>query len=344
MKETLMSHAPTVSVLLPIYNAAGTLNPAMRSLLRQTFDDFEVIAVDDDSDDGSPNILKQWAKRDRRIKPIFHERVGLIGALNAGLMRAGGKFVARMDADDVSHPRRFELQVALMRAHPEVSVAGCLVRSFPKRSVREGFRIYEAWLNSLIAHEDMVREIFIESPLAHPSTMMRRTELIELGGYEDHGWPEDYDLWLRYHLAGKRFAKVPEVLYFWREHQDRLSRTDPRYAVERFLRAKAHYLAQRPLKGAESVIVWGAGQTGRRLSKHLLREGVRIAAFVDVDSRKIGRTLRGIPVIAPDDLASTRGSAGFLLSAVSSRGARALIRKWAREREWEEGRDFWCVA
>ncbi len=339
-----MSHTPTVSVLLPIYNAAGTLDQAIRSMLRQTFDDFEVIAVDDGSEDESPNILKKWAKRDRRIKPVFHDRVGLIGALNAGLERAGGELVARMDADDVSHPRRFERQVALMRAHPEVSVAGCLMRSFPKRSVREGFRIYEAWLNSLIAHEDIVREIFIESPLAHPSTMMRRAELIELGGYEDHGWPEDYDLWLRYHLAGKRFAKVPETLYLWREHEDRLSRTDPRYAVERFLRAKAHYLAKGPLKETESVIVWGAGQTGRRLSKHLLREGVRIVAFVDVDSKKIGRTLRGIPVIAPGDLASIRGSAGFLLSAVSSRGARALIREWAREQGWEEGRDFLCVA
>ena len=339
-----MSQPPTVSVLLPIYNAAETLDQAMRSLLRQTFDDFEVIAVDDGSDDDSPNILKQWAKRNARIKPVFHERVGLIGVLNAGLERAEGELVARMDADDVSHPRRLKLQVALMRAHPEVSVTGCLVRSFPKPGVREGFRIYERWLNSLITHEDMVREIFIESPLAHPSTMMRRLELMELGGYEDHGWPEDYDLWLRYHLAGKRFAKVPEALYFWREHEDRLSRTDPRYAVERFLRAKAHYLAQGPLKGTESVIVWGAGQTGRRLSKHLMREGVRIAAFVGVDAKKIGRTLRGIPVVAPDDLASIRGRAGFLLSAVSSRGARALIREWARERGWEEGRDFWCVA
>ena len=339
-----MSFPPTVSVLLPIYNAADTLDQAMRSVLRQTFADFEVIAVDDGSDDESPNILKQWAKRYRRVKPVFHERVGLIGALNAGLKHAEGEFVARMDADDVSHPRRLKLQVGLMRAHPEVSVAGCLMRSFPKHGVREGFRIYEAWLNSLISHEDMVREIFIESPLAHPSTMMRRTELTELGGYEDHGWPEDYDLWLRVFLAGKRFAKVPEVLYFWREHQGRLSRTDPRYAVERFLRAKAHYLAKGPLEGTESVIVWGAGQTGRRLSKHLLREGVRIAAFVDVDSKKIGRRLRGIEIVAPDDPASSRGSAGFLLSAVSSRGARALIRVWARERGWVEGRDFWCVA
>ena len=339
-----MSHTPTVSVLLPIHNAAETLDQAIRSVLRQTFGDFEVIAVDDGSEDESPEILRRWTERDRRIVPVFHERVGLIGALNAGLERAGGELVARMDADDVSHPRRLEQQVALMRAHTEVSVAGCLVRSFPKRCVREGFRIYEAWLNSLIAHEDIVREIFIESPLAHPSVLMRRTELLSLGGYEDRGWPEDYDLWLRYYIAGKRFAKVPEVLYFWRERENRLTRTDARYSVEHFLQAKAHYLAKGPLKGKEAVIIWGAGQTGRRLSKHLMREGVHLTAFVDIDPKKIGRTLRGVRIIAPGDLPSHRGSGSFLLSAVSSRGARALIREWLRKMGWEEGRDFLCVA
>ena len=81
----------------------------------------------------------------------------------------------------------------------------------------------------------IAREIWIESPLAHPSVVMRRTCLERLGGYQDHGWPEDYDLWLRMHLAGERLAKVPEVLLDWREHPARLTRIDSRYAVENFL-------------------------------------------------------------------------------------------------------------
>ncbi|MFH1007469.1 MAG: glycosyltransferase [Candidatus Latescibacterota bacterium] len=339
-----MPSPPTVSVLLPIYQAAKTMDQALSSLVRQTFEDFEVIAVDDGSKDESPQLLRNWAGRDGRIQPVFPGRQGLIGALNTGLARAQGEFVARMDADDVSHPRRLALQVALMRAHPEVSVASCLVRSFPRPRVREGFRIYEAWLNSLVTHEDIARELFIESPLAHPSTMMRRAELVRMGGYEDRGWPEDYDLWLRYALAGKRFAKVPEVLYLWREHPGRLSRTDGRYSVERFLEAKAYYLARGPLRGREGIVLWGAGQTGRRLSKHLVREGVHIGCFVDVDFRKIGHTLRGIPIIAPDELSACREGRRFLLAAVSSRGARAMIRNWAEEQGWEEGGDFLCVA
>ena len=337
--------SPILSVLLPVYNAAPTLSQAIRSLVRQTLREIEILAVDDGSEDGSPELLREWAGRDHRIKPLLHTHQGLIETLNAGLHVASGAFVARMDADDISHPRRLELQVGLFREDPSLNVVGCLVRSFPRRHVRRGFRIYEEWLNRLTAHEEIAREIFIESPLPHPSVMVRREELVDLGGYRDRGWPEDYDLWLRYHLAGKRFAKVERVLLLWRESEARLTRRDPRYSVENFLRAKAHYLAGGPLSG-RSAIVWGAGKTGRRLSKHLLREDVEIMAFVDIDPAKIGRTLRGKEILSPDDLPERiQGpDVPLVLSAVSSRGARKLIRERLTELGLEEGTDFLCVA
>jgi len=336
---------PTVSVLLPVYNAGRTLTPAIRSLVRQTFEDIEILAVDDGSEDESARLLCEWARRDVRIRPLFRPHRGLIETLNAGLRVASGTFVARMDADDVSHPKRLELQVGLLRDDPSLSVVGCLVRSFPRRHVREGFRIYEEWLNRLTAHAEIAREVFIESPLPHPSVMVRREEVLDLGGYQERGWPEDYDLWLRYHLASRRFGKVERVLLLWREHGARLTRQDSRYSVENFLRAKAHYLARGPLSGRRAI-VWGAGKTGRRLSKHLLREGVEIAVFVDIDPDKIGRTLRGREIVSPDDLpARVRGpEAPLILCSVSSRGARTLIRGRLAELGLSEGVDFLCVA
>lgn len=338
-------HVPLISVLLPVYNAEETLEGAARSLLRQTFQSFEVIAVDDGSCDASPAILRRLRDEDARIRPVFRPHEGLIAALNTGLRYVRGDWIARMDADDCSHPQRFQRQYQVLTEHPEVSVVGCLVRSFPRSQVREGFRVYEEWLNGLMTHEDMVRELFIESPLPHPSVLMRRKDLEELGGYQDRGWPEDYDLWLRFYIGGKRFAKVPEILYFWRERPARLSRTDPRYSVENFLRAKAHYLIRGPLRSRTSLI-WGAGKTGRRLSKHLLREGARIAAFIDIDPEKIGRSLRGIGIHAPSELRSCWNETEhpLLLSAVASREARRLIRAHLRDMGLEEGRDFLCVA
>ena len=173
-------------------------------------------------------------------------------------------------------------QEAIMEQDADVSVCGTQVEAFPNADVAEGFRIYVQWQNALVTHDDICREIFIESPIAHPSSMLRRLELVEMGAYQERGWAEDYDLWLRYHAAGRRFAKVAEPLVRWREHRARATRTDSRYSIENFLRAKAHYLSSGPLAARDGLIVWGAGQTGRRLSKHLIRAGHRPDAFVDI--------------------------------------------------------------
>jgi hypothetical protein len=176
--------------------------------------------------------------------------------------------------------------------------------------------------------------------------MIRREWLERAGGYQDHGWPEDYDLWLRLHLLGARFGKVPEILFSWREHPVRLTRIDPRYSVENFLRAKAHYLVRGPLRERATVILWGAGQMGRRLSKHLLREGAPLAAFVDIDPAKIGRRKRGLPVIAPEGLGALWKASPrpIVLVAVGARGARALIRDQLTSLGLREGEDWWAVA
>lgn len=337
---------PAVSVLMPCYNAAATLDEAMTSLLAQTLDDLEVVALDDGSEDATADRLRAWAARDGRVRPVRLPHRGLIPALNAGLAACRAPLVARMDADDRAHPDRLAQQVALLDRSPEIAVAGCLVDGFPAEEVREGFRIYIAWLNSLVTSEDIAREIWIESPLAHSSVVLRKAAVEGLGGYQDHGWPEDYDLWLRMHLSGARFAKVPQVLLYWREHPARLTRTDRRYAVENFLRAKARYLAAGPLCERGAVIVWGAGQMGRRLSKHLTRAAVPLAAFVDIDPAKIGRRRRGLPVYAPGDLpALWHGlERPVLLSAVGARGARALIREQLMTMGLREGEDWWAVA
>ena len=337
---------PRVSILMPVYNAAGTLPETLQSIAGQTLDDFEVIAVDDGSDDDSGMILEAWGRGDRRIKPVRAGRVGLVEALNHGLSRCRGVWVARMDADDRIRPDRLARQAALLDARPEISVAGSLVEIFAEGTVGEGMKVYEAWLNSLVEPGDIAREIFIESPIAHPSAMVRRDELVGLGGYRDAGWPEDYDLWLRYHAAGRRFAKVPEVLLYWREHADRLTRTDSRYSVENFLRVKAHFLVNGPLKDRDGLIVWGAGQTGRRLTRHIVRMGRPVDAFVDISPRKIGGRMREAPVIGPDELPATwtRYRRPMLIVAVSSRGARKLIRQALTDMGLAEVDDFLCAA
>lgn len=338
--------SPALSVLLPVHNAERYLDTCLRSLLRQTFTDFEIVAVDDGSVDRSAAVLARWAQRDSRLRVLARPHAGLIAALNHGLGACRGDLVARMDADDASLPQRFAKQIDALERAPRLDVVSCWVRHVRRPDVGDGMRRYESWLNSLTTHHEIVRERFVESPLAHPSAMVRRHTLQAVAGYLDRGWPEDYDLWLRLAAGGARFAKVPEVLYFWRDHGTRLTRADHRYRIDRFLACKAHYLATGPLAGIPRVILWGAGLTAKRLCRYLLREGVSVVACLDISPKRFGGTLRGIPVYDAEQLPTlwrTDGST-VVVTAVAARGARALIR--ARLNAWNlvEGRCYWCAA
>lgn len=341
-----MNRVPKVSILLPCYNAAETLDEALDSLALQSLRDYELVAVDDGSNDSTPEKLRQRAENDPRLRVLALPHGGIIAALNAGLAACRGEYVARMDADDRAHPARLEKQLIYLEDHPEVAVLGCRVAGFPPDQVREGFRIYLQWQNALLSDAEIRREMFVESPVAHPSVMVRRQWLEEVGGYQEHGWAEDYDLWLRLYLAGARFAKLPEILLEWRERPERLTRRDGRYALENFLRAKAFYLGKGPLAGRDAVMIWGAGMIGRRLSKHLLRQDVPLVAFIDIDPRKIGRLRRDRPILSPDELPDWWGryQNPVVLAAVGARGARALIRERLNAMSLCEGRDWWGVA
>lgn len=334
-------------MLLPVRDAEPFLGACLRSLANQSFGTFEIVAIDDGSVDETPRILASWRRREPRLRVIRGNGNGLVSALNLGLDNCSAELVARMDADDIAHPDRLLRQVALFEKQPDLAVVACQVEHFSDSGVGEGLRVYERWLNSLVSHEDMQRERFIESPVPHPAVMYRRTIVAAAGGYRDRGWPEDYDLWLRLLEGGHRFAKVVQILHSWRDRSDRLTRTDSRYAVERFLECKAEHLMLGPLRQCRELIVWGAGQTGRRLTKHLLRRGAPLRSFIDIDPAKWGRTVRGVGVEAPqalDRISPESGDGVVILAAVSSRGARAKIRSALDGKGFREGEEYWCVA
>jgi hypothetical protein len=145
----------------------------------------------------------------------------------------------------------------------------------------------------------------------------------------------------RLDARGWYLAKVPEVLLLWRQRRGRATFSDPRYAPERFVEARAFYLAPKLLRAARPIAVWGAGPTGRRLARALERCGARATRFVDIDPRKIGRTARAAPIVPPQSL---RKGEHVIVVAVGARGARGLVRAHLVERGFIEGADFVCAA
>ena len=333
---------PRVAVLLPARDAAATLRAAAVSVLRGTFRDLALVVVDDGSRDGTAGVAERLAARDRRVRLVRGPGEGIAPALNRALAAVDAPLVARMDADDVAWPRRLALQVEALEADPTLAAAGARVRLIPRSLVRDGMRRYVAWLNSLTTPDLVARDLFVEAPLVHPATLLRRGPLEAVGGWRDGPFPEDYDLWLRLAAAGGRLTNLPATLLDWRESAGRLTRTDGRYALERHVALKCSALAAGPLVGATEVALWGAGETGRAFADALAVVGLRVTAFVEVDRKKIGRTIRGAPVRSYEAVEGLRGLP--LLVAVGAPGARELIRAELLKRRFEELRDFRCVA
>ena len=334
--------SPVISVVMPVRNAGSTLEETLKSIEAQSFEDFEVIIVDDFSDDDTGDLSRSYMARDSRFKWIEGQQRGLVPALNQGLALARGIFVARMDGDDIMLPERLEKQQRLLREGPELGVVSCGVESFGEGELGEGFRLYDSWLNGLVSHRAMFNARFIESPIAHPSVMALRTVLQEVGGYRDMGWPEDYDLWLRLFERGVRFEKVPEVLLRWRDQPHRTSRTNAEYRPDAFLRCKVAHLISGPLKGHRQIAIWGAGHWGGRLGKYLMSEGFEVQFFVDIAPKKIGGKRHGVQIVGSEDLKPDPKCP--LLISVGRRGARALIESFLNERSFIYGQDYFALA
>lgn len=334
---------PGVSVLLPVRDADTTLSECLESLAVQTLAAHEVLAVDDGSRDGTRALLEAARERDGRIRVLDARGRGLVAALNAGLDAARAPLVARMDADDVCHPERLARQVAHLAAHPEVDIVGCGVHLLDEVEGNHGMRAYVRWLNGLLDHDAIVRDLWVESPLAHPSVMARRSVLAALGGYRAVDGPEDYDLWLRAYAHGVRFAKVPEVLLAWRDRPRRLSRSDPRYAPAKFRAVKIEGLERaRHLRAARGVVLWGGGPIAKGWARALAARGHHVDAFVDVSPRRLGQTIHGARVVGAPEAAGFPGA--LHLAAVGRAEARAEIRRLAAGIGLADGRDLLAVA
>jgi cellulose synthase/poly-beta-1,6-N-acetylglucosamine synthase-like glycosyltransferase len=338
----MSSMTPEVCVLLPYRDAVGTLEEALDSVLSQQGVRFEVIAVDDGSRDAGPALVHELAARHAQLRATSIAAAGIVAALQHAASLAQAPLLARMDADDVCLPERLQLQREAFARDSQLAALGTQVEAFDAGEVGAGMQRYVAWQNGLLSADDHRREIFVESPLCHPSVVMRRDAFEAVGGYRDGPFPEDYELWLRLDRAGHAIAKLPQVLLRWRQGDARATVTDPRYAHERFVATKAPFLATRLQQVDRPLTVWGAGRTGRRLMRALEAHGLRADRFVDIDEAKIGRTARGVPIVSPDGLAAP--GAHWVLVAVRALGARQLIRAELDRRGHREGLDYLCAA
>jgi hypothetical protein len=245
------TRGPLVSVVMPVFDGETYLAQAIESVLGQTFQDFELIAVDDGSHDGSSAIVERFSREDPRVRLISNEKnLGISATLNHGWRAARAPLIARLDADDISLPDRLARQVAFLDAHPSVAVVGGALVTMDATGRRGSVIRFPT--TSRAIRSTLLRH----NCLAHPSVMLRRVALEAVGGYR-FDCHEDYDLWLR---LSERFelANLPEPLILYRLHPGQISmlaleeRERPRLAVRDAARARSA-AGHDPLAGIQKL-------------------------------------------------------------------------------------------
>ena len=235
--EPFFQRPPRVSVVMPVYNGAPFLKEAMESVLRQSYENFEFIIINDGSTDNSEQLIRSF--EDRRIRYVSQRNQGVAKTLNTGIDLATGEFVARQDQDDVSLPARLERQVAFLEGSPSTAMVGTWARILRGGTAQSRYHRHPCDYYSILL------KLLLDNPFVHSSVMLRKSTLQDVGNYSLDAArqpPEDYELWSR---IARRYElrNIPEVLLYYREVDSSMSRDKERPFAPRVARISIENIA-----------------------------------------------------------------------------------------------------
>lgn len=294
----------TITVLIPARNAQATISSTLDSLVAQTHQDFKVRIVDDASSDGTLDIVHGFSSRLDLQVSMLATNAGVAGALNHGLAQIDSQFVCRLDADDMAMPTRLEKQLEYLVAHPETDVCSSWMEVF--------YPPAEGRASHLLAKPETdaaIKTALVQyCALSHPACMIRKRFFDDVGVFDIQlDYAEDYDLWCRGALLGKRYVNLPEPLTRYRQHANQVGQQKRQLQYERDLQVKRKYISAL-LGGASAGYLPEffhllSAFTNREIAlqvieqsmPQILRLGCRVAdqaLYADIVSRCLGRHLR----------------------------------------------------
>ena len=286
-----------ISILIPFKNTAHFLEECLDSILTQTYEHWEVMAVDDHSSDSSYKLLQTYAQRDHRIQVFKNEGEGIIPALRLAYAKSKGNFITRMDSDDIMKPNRLDHMVASLKNYGKGHLAVGQVKYFSDEGISDGYARYEKWLNTLTAKGTSYTEIYKECVIPSPCWMVYREDFEASGAFNPpdsyrDGYPEDYDLTFRFYRNGLKVIPCDEILHLWRDYDSRTSRTHEHYAQNYFLDIKLHYFLKLDYDQSRPLVVWGAGFKGKSIAKKLIDQKIAFTWLCD-NPKKINKKIYG---------------------------------------------------
>lgn len=294
MKNT---SSPLVSILMPVYNAMPYLKACLDSILGQSLQEWELIAVDDFSTDDSLAVLQAYTQYDTRIKVYPNTSKGIISALRKAYEHSSADYVSRMDADDIMPSEKIELLYSKALENPDACITG-KVEYFSDDTVQEGYLKYAQWLNTMVDESNHYNHIYKECVVPSPCWMLSRDMLEKIDAFRPDRYPEDYDLVFRMYAHRIPIIGIDRLLHYWRDHSDRASRNDEHYADQKFYELKMHYFLQLDYNQNKKLILWGAGRNGKQLAM-ILAERLIPFTWVTDNTNKIGHNIYGV-ILQPE--------------------------------------------
>lgn len=322
---------------MPFRNTAGFLPDCLRSIGAQSYAHWELLAVNDRSEDCSLEIVQQAAAQDGRINVLQNYGEGIIAALRTAYAASRGAFITRMDSDDVMAPGRLAAMSGQLQRHGPGHLALGQVRYFSDRGISDGYARYERWLNALTASGRNFSEIYKECVVPSPCWMAARSDLDACGGFEPDRYPEDYDLCFRFYREGLTCLPSGQVLHHWRDYDTRTSRTSEHYAQNYFLEIKTHYFLELDWDKGRPLVLWGAGFKGKKMARLLIERGVPFTWVCD-NPKKIGKKIYGIKLRHFTNSGALGGAQSLV--SVASEAAQAEIRAYLHQHGAQPGTDY----
>ncbi len=281
-----------ISILTPFKNTEKFLAECIESILNQTYQNWELIIVDDNSTDNSPEVVKSYQKNDQRIKLHKNPGDGIIEALRFAYEQSHGDYITRMDSDDVMTPNKLEVLFKNLSRFGKKHVAIGLVEYFSSEGISDGYSRYEIWLNDLTIKGQNYSEIYKECVIPSPCWMMHRTDLEACDAFNPDLYPEDYDLTFRMYECNIKCIPNDKVLHKWRDYSTRTSRTHIHYAQNYFLEIKIKYFLKIDHDIQRPLVIWGAGFKGKSIAKYLIDHGIQFIWICD-NPKKVGKRIYG---------------------------------------------------
>lgn len=328
-----------ISVIMTAYNEEKYITEAIESILAQTYENFELIIVDDGSTDSTPTIIKQF--KDSRIRYYQLSENRGVGAAHAyAIERAVGKFIAIADADDIHYPERLARQYNYLKEHEHLSVVDSYVNYFAdnediKNSARYRYitNYRQKHLNSIHTAEEYKRSLYWFCSVVHSACMFYK-DLIQTFSYSEFKVIEDYELFYNMNKQGILFGKVPEILVDVRITSNSTTLAQDGQLINNFFKIKEKEIDYL-LKNNLDIYIWGTGQGGTEAAQILAKRNINIAGFLDNNSQKFGEIIDGIPVINHQNIKAC--NSGILI--VSSIGKFDIV-KQLEARGFKEFDDF----